>query len=91
MVSLVFWDILQLPHTIISNSEKLTHPTVQGQDTNRWLAVYAVIATNCISWTRCYHVLNFPSVSRIVQEGGGGYSAKCGSVGVVCGGGAAKC
>ena len=26
MVSLVFFDILQLPHTIISNSEKLTHP-----------------------------------------------------------------
>ena len=29
MVSLVFCDILQLPHTVISNSEKLTHPTVQ--------------------------------------------------------------
>ena len=29
MVSLVFFDILQLPHTVISNSEKLTHPTVQ--------------------------------------------------------------
>ena len=26
MVSLVFFDILQLPHTLISNSEKLTHP-----------------------------------------------------------------
>ena len=24
-----FFDILQLPHTVISNSEKLTHPTVQ--------------------------------------------------------------
>ena len=23
-------DILQLPHTVISNSEKLTHPTVQN-------------------------------------------------------------
>ena len=23
-----FVDILQLPHTVISNSEKLTHPTV---------------------------------------------------------------
>ena len=29
MVSLVFLDILQLPHTVISNSEKLTHPTAQ--------------------------------------------------------------
>ena len=29
MVSLVFFDILQLPHTVISNSEKLTHPNVQ--------------------------------------------------------------
>ena len=28
MVSLVFFDILQLPHTVISNSEKLTHPTM---------------------------------------------------------------
>ena len=28
MVRLVLFDILQLPHTIISNSEKLTHPTV---------------------------------------------------------------
>ena len=28
MVSLVFFDILQLPHTVISNSEKLTHPNV---------------------------------------------------------------
>ena len=27
-VSLVFFDILQQPHTVISNSEKLTHPTV---------------------------------------------------------------
>ena len=31
MVSLVFFDILQLPHTVISNSEKLTHPTQQPQ------------------------------------------------------------
>ena len=29
MVILVFFDILQLPHTVISNSEKLTHPIVQ--------------------------------------------------------------
>ena len=29
MVSLVFFDILQLPHTVILNSEKLTPPTVQ--------------------------------------------------------------
>ena len=29
MVSLVFFDILQLPHTVISNSEKFTHPSVQ--------------------------------------------------------------
>ena len=28
MVSLVFFYILQLPHTVISNSEKLTHPNV---------------------------------------------------------------
>ena len=28
MVSLVFFDILQLPHTVISNSEKLTHPII---------------------------------------------------------------
>ena len=33
MVSLVFCDILQLPHTVISNSEKLTHPTVQPMET----------------------------------------------------------
>ena len=26
MISLVFFDILKLPHTVISNSEKLTHP-----------------------------------------------------------------
>ena len=26
IVSLVFFDILQLPHTEMSNSEKLTHP-----------------------------------------------------------------
>ena len=25
-----FFDILQLPHTVVSNSEKLTHPTVHG-------------------------------------------------------------
>ena len=30
MVSLVFFDILQLPHTVISNSEKSTHPTVHA-------------------------------------------------------------
>ena len=24
-----FFDILQLPHTVISNSEKLTHPNMQ--------------------------------------------------------------
>ena len=29
IVSLVFFDILQLPHNVISNSEKLTHPTVE--------------------------------------------------------------
>ena len=29
MVSLVFFDILQLPHSVISNSEKLTHPNIQ--------------------------------------------------------------
>ena len=28
MVSLVFFYILQLPHTVISNSEKLTHPKI---------------------------------------------------------------
>ena len=28
MVSLVFFDILQLPRTVISNSEKLTHPSI---------------------------------------------------------------
>ena len=26
-----FFDILQLQHTVISNSEKLTHPTVHGE------------------------------------------------------------
>ena len=30
MVSLVFFYILQLPHTVISNSEKLTHPTAHA-------------------------------------------------------------
>ena len=29
MVSLGFFDILQLPHNVISITEKLTHPTVQ--------------------------------------------------------------
>ena len=29
MVSLGFFDILQLPHNAISITEKLTHPTVQ--------------------------------------------------------------
>ena len=29
MVSKVFFYILQLPHTVISNSEKFTHPNVQ--------------------------------------------------------------
>ena len=29
MVSLVFFDILQQPHTVISNSKKLTHPKQQ--------------------------------------------------------------
>ena len=28
-----FSDILQLPHTVISNSEKLTHPTVHRRTT----------------------------------------------------------
>ena len=28
MVSLIFFYIFQLPHTVISNSEKLTHPNV---------------------------------------------------------------
>ena len=28
MANLVFFYILQLPHTVISNSEKLTHPNV---------------------------------------------------------------
>ena len=28
MVILVFFDILKLPHTVISNSEKLTRPSV---------------------------------------------------------------
>ena len=28
MVILVVFDILQLPHTVISNYEKLTHPNV---------------------------------------------------------------
>ena len=31
MVSLVFFYILQLPHTVISNSEKLTHPTAHSR------------------------------------------------------------
>ena len=35
MVILVFVvDILQLPQTVISNSEKLTHPTVHTQPGN---------------------------------------------------------
>ena len=29
MVRLVLFDILQLPHTVILNSEKLTHPKQQ--------------------------------------------------------------
>ena len=32
MVSLVFLDILQLPHTVISNYEKLTYPKVQCRE-----------------------------------------------------------
>ena len=34
MVSLVFY-ILQLPHTVISNSEKLTHPNEQAKTVSR--------------------------------------------------------
>ena len=34
MVNLVFFvEILQLPHTVISNSEKLTHSNIQYHDT----------------------------------------------------------
>ena len=29
--SVIFIDILQLPHTVISNSEKLTHPNAHAQ------------------------------------------------------------
>ena len=35
-VSLVFFDILQLPHTAMSNSEKLTHPNVQTPPNPSW-------------------------------------------------------
>ena len=34
MVSLVCFDILQLLHTVISNSEKLTHPNGQSETLN---------------------------------------------------------
>ena len=37
-VSLVYFYILQLPHTVISNSEKLTHPTVLYSDTNKHMS-----------------------------------------------------
>ena len=43
MVSLVIFDILQLPHTVISNSEKLTHPSEQP----------------CLVRLGMYHVLHF--------------------------------
>ena len=38
-----FVDILQLPHTVISNSEKLTHPNVHvGYIMNMWGIHYTV-------------------------------------------------
>ena len=36
MVSLVFFYILQLPPTLISNSEKLTHPNGQWTPANNY-------------------------------------------------------
>ena len=47
MVSLVFFDILQLPHTVISNSEKLTHPIVHQVVILRFMAAVLCCATDC--------------------------------------------
>ena len=43
MVSIFFFDILKLPHTVISNSEKLTHPNVQPAKTQSWVCWALVI------------------------------------------------
>ena len=41
MVSLVFFYILQLPHTAISNSEKLTHPNMHKNHTRAaWIRIH---------------------------------------------------
>ena len=45
MVSLVFFDILQQPHTVISNSEKLTHPYNLY---HIYVCLYSVQCTVCI-------------------------------------------
>ena len=40
-----FFDILKLPHTVISNSEKLTHPTVQCTSTPITVKYKTVLGT----------------------------------------------
>ena len=41
MVSLVFFDILQQPYTVISNSKQLTHPNVH------WTVTFLSKHRNC--------------------------------------------
>ena len=64
MVSLVFFDILQLPDTVISSSEKLTHPNVQSlrhcnftDKIDTGTLFYTTKASR--SYTRQYFLFNF--------------------------------
>ena len=60
MVSLFLCDILQLPHTVISNSEKLTHPTCTNEilisdvnsDKNSLAIIYMCLKMYCLK-IRC--------------------------------------
>ena len=45
MVSFVFFDILQLPHTVISNSEKLTHPIEHIHYLIPWETLVSTVVT----------------------------------------------
>ena len=59
MVSLVFCDILQLPHTVISNSEKLTHPNVH---------ITAADPYQKLGWIRICS--NFPGTESFLSRSG---------------------
>ena len=51
----IFLDILQLTHTVISNSEKLTHPTVHVQCTDSFFKRTIQI----------FSQVNFPAVKKL--------------------------